>query len=305
MVKKLKKSLSLISVLVMFLLLTINTAYGADADKSDKEYVFDDAGLISDFDKEALNLRCKEASEKLEIDIMVATTYDTNGRSARDYGEDLIIDKDLGFEEDGRREKSCVLFLIDLDNSETYIVTSGLGILCITDNDIEEILNQVYNYIRSDYYMACLAYVDKTVDVIEHNMRAYADEYIDKWKENKYDYDTIESKYVNVEHNMFYRLRNPFVCLVISMIIALVSLALMAYNNKAKMTANGNTYMDRNEFKIHVQEDRFTNTTTTKHRISSSSSGSRGRGGSHHSSRGGSHHSGRGGRSFGGGGRKL
>lgn len=301
MVKELKKSLSVISIVVVFVLLAVNTVYGADEDNSDKEYVFDDAGLISDLDREALNLRCKEASEELEIDIVVATTYDTDGRSARDYGEDLIIDKDLGFEEDGRIEKSCVLFLIDLDNSETYIVTSGLGILCVTDNDIEEILNQVYNYIYSDYYMACLAYVDKTVNVIEHNMRTYADEYIDKWKENKYDYATFEDKYVNVEHNMFYRLRNPFVCLVISMIIALVSVVLMAYNNKAKMTANGNTYMDRNEFKIHVKEDRFINTTTFKHRISSSS------GSSHHSgrSRGGSHHSGRGGRSFGGGGRKL
>lgn len=300
MVKELKRALSVVSIVFLFVLLSVNAVYGAvDNGDSGKEYVFDDAGLISELDKEALNLRCKEVSEQLEIDIMVATTYDTNGRSSRDYAEDMIIDKDLGFEEDGRTEKSCVLFLIDLDNSETYIVTSGLGILCVQDEDIEEILNQVYNYIRSDYYLASLAYVDKTENIIEYNMRSYANEYVDDWKQNKYDYDTFEKKYVNIEHNLFYRLRNPVVCLVISVIIALVSVIIMAYNNKAKMTANGNTYMDRNEFKIHVKNDCFTNTTIAKHKISSSSGSSRG------GSRGGSHHSGRGGRSFGGGGRKL
>lgn len=302
MIKGLKKALSVISIVFIYVLIMDSMVYGeTDTVDLDKEYVFDDAELISELDEEALNLRCQETSRQLEIDIMVATTYDTNGRSAGSYAEDLIIDKDLGYEEDGRTEKSCVLFLVDLDNSETYIATSGLGILCVEDDDIEQILDQVYNYIRSDYYMACLAYVDKTADRIEHNLHAYANEYVDEWKNNKYDYKTFEKKYVNVEHNMFYRLRNPVVCLVISAIIASVSVILMAYNNKAGMTANGNTYMDRNEFRIHLKEDRFMNTTTTKHRISSSSGG----GGSHRGRRGGSHHSGRSGRSFGGGGRKL
>lgn len=300
MIKRIEKILSVISLLLVILLVAEDEVYAEPDDAgSEKQYVFDDADLIGEWDEEALSTRCEEASEEFEIDIAVATTYSTNGKSAREYAEDLIIDKDLGYETDGRVEKSCVLFLIDLNNRETYIATSGLGILCIEDDDIEDILDQIYIYIYSDYYMACLAYVDKTSEIINRNMRQYANEYVDDWKNNKYDYDTFDSKFVHVEHNVLYRLKNPIVDIMISVIIAGVSVFLMAYTNKAKMTINGNTYLDRNEFKIHVKNDHFLTSTSTKHRISSSSGsgGSRGRGGSYHS--------GRGGRSFGGGGRKL
>lgn len=106
-------------------------------------------------------------------------------------------------------------------------------------------------------------------------------------------------KYVNVEHGPFYILRNPIPCLIIALIVAGVAVAFMSYSNKARMTVTGNTYMDKNEFRMHVCSDRYINTTTTKTRISSESSG--GGGGSH----GGSHSSGSGGHSFGGGGRSL
>ena len=62
---------------------------------------------------------------------------------------------------------------------------------------------------------------------------------------------------------------------------------------------NGNTYMDRNEFKIRLENDRYINTTTVRRKIETNSGGSGG------GSRGGSFHRGSGGRSFGGGGRKL
>lgn len=300
MIKRIEKALLVISLSLAVFIVAGNVVC-ADEDNTTqaKRYVFDDADLISELDEEALNSRCEEVSKEFEIDIAIAATYNTDGRSARNYAEDLIVDEELGYEKDGRVEKSCVLFLLDLDNGETYIATSGLGILCVEDDDIERILDQVYIYVYSDYYMACLAYVDKTADIIEHNMNAYAKDYVDDWKKHQYDYDTFESKYVNKKYSIFSRFRNLGINFWISVMIAGVTVYLMGYKNKARMTVNGNTYMDKNEFKIHVKEDRFLNTTSTKHKISSSSGG---KSSSHH---GGSHHSGSRGRSFGGGGRKL
>lgn len=300
MIKRIEKALLVISLSLAVFIVAGNVVC-ADEDNTTqaKRYVFDDADLISELDEEALNSRCEEVSKEFEIDIAIATTYNTDGRRARDYAEDLIVDEELGYEKDGRVEKSCVLFLLDLDNGETYIATSGLGILCVEDDDIERILDQVYIYVYSDYYMACLAYVDKTADIIEHNMNAYAKDYVDDWKKHQYDYDTFEGKYVNKKYSIFSRFRNLGINFWISVMIAGVTVYLMGYKNKARMTVNGNTYMDKNEFKIHVKEDRFLNTTSTKHKISSNSGS---KSSSHH---GGSHHSGSRGRNFGGGGRKL
>ena len=303
MVEKRKKYLS--SLLAVFMALTIftMTAYAKSDEKQtdaeEKEYVYDEADLISILDEEELNERCQEASEEFKMDIVIATTYNTDGRTARTYAEDLIVENDLGYENDDRAEKSCILFLIDLDNNETYIATSGFSILCVEDEDIEDILDQIYVYIRNDYYMSCLAFIDKTEYVLDKNLDDYADEYVEKWENYEGGYEEFYNKYVDVEHNIFYKLRNPVVCLAISVIIAGVTVVIMAYRNKAKMTANGNTYMDRNEFKIRLENDRYINTTTVRRKIETNSGGSGG------GSRGGSFHRGSGGRSFGGGGRKL
>lgn len=293
---KIKKSLLVSLVFVCFFVLC------GFEDREEKIYVYDEADLLSEQDEEELNKKCKQASEECEIDVVVVTTDDVKGKSTRRFAEDFIVQKNIGYEDDDRVEKSAVLFLIDLDNGETYIVTTGMGILCIEDEDIETILDQIYLYIRTDYYLACSAFVDKTVDIVDDNMQGYVGEYKDKWVEWSGDYNEFEKKYVEDHENTeIRRLKDPVNCLIISVIIGIVSVSVMALNNRAKMTVNGATYMDRNEMKVNVHDDRYIRTTTTKTRINNSSSGSGHKSSSHH---GGSHHSSSG-RSFGGGGRRL
>lgn len=272
---------------------------GFASEKDSKTYVFDDADVIKEDDEEALTQKCQKASEECEVTIAIATTYDSGNLSSREYAESIIRKYDLGYEED-KFDKSVVLFLLDLDNSETYIATSGLGILFIEDDNIEEILDQVYMYVHTDYYSACSAFVDKTVDIINDNKSDYGSEYIEEWKNYDGNYKDFYNEYVKEKsHNVFYRLRNPIICLVISILIGSVSVAVMAISNKPKMTADGGTYMDKRNTKMHVNTDRYIRTTTSKVKINTESGS--GGGGGH----GGSFHSGGGGHSYGGGGRKL
>ncbi|MDY6328066.1 MAG: hypothetical protein SPL51_01130, partial [Lachnospiraceae bacterium] len=225
----------------------------------------------------------------------------------KEYAQESVLNNYLGYEDDDRFDKSAVLFLIDLDerNNDTYIVTEGLGILLIEDDDIENILDDVYAYIDSDlnltdFYTVCDVFLDSVSDTMLENYNDYGYDYMDDWEKFDGTYEEFDKKYVNVEHGPFYILRNPIPCLMIALIVAGVAVAFMSYSNKARMTVTGNTYMDKNEFRMHICSDRYINTTTTKTRISSESS-SGGGGGSH----GGSHSSGSGGHSFGGGGRSL
>ena len=275
------------------------------AKSTEKKYVDDAAELIPDGEEVKLVEKCKKLSDICKVDIGIATTTDAKGLSSKQYAQESVLNNNLGYEDDDRFDKSAVLFLVDLDNRETYIVTEGLGILLIEDDDIENILDDVYAYIdpdlsRTDFYTVCDVFLDSVSNTMIENYNDYGYDYMDDWEKFDGTYAEFDKKYVNVEHGPFYILINPIPCLMIALIVAGVAVAFMSYSNKARMTVTGNTYMDKNEFRMHICSDRYINTTTTKTRISSESS-SGGGGGSH----GGSHSSGSGGHSFGGGGRSL
>ncbi len=295
MMKKMRKTFILLVMVISSLIiirLNCNKIYAAE-----KEYVYDDADLLDEEEENTLNAKCKEASDECEIDISIATTDNANGKTSQKYAEDFILEKNIGYEYDDRFDKSAVLFLVDLDNNETYIATTGMGILCVEDSDIENILDNIYEYIKSDYYKAFDTFVNSTVRVINGNIKDYASEYRDEWETYDGSYEDFQNEYVNKKEPLFHKLRNPLISFVIAVVIGLIAVAVMALNNRAKMTASGDTYMNRNEIKFHINSDRYINTTTTKIKINNDSNG----GGGH----GGSSHSGSGGHSFGGGGRSL
>lgn len=269
----------------------------------EKRYVIDDANLLTDSEMEILEAKCKVLSDECEVDLAIASTNDALGKSTKEYAQDCVLDNNLGYEDDDRFDKSAVLFLVDLDNMETYIVTEGLGILLVEDGDIENILDDIYEYIgsgRYDYYNAYDTFLDSVSETIIRNYNDYGKDYEEEWETFTGTYAEFDKEYVNVEKSAFYVFKSPVICLAIALLVAGVAVAVMSYSNKAKMTATGDTYMDRNEFRIYLRDDRYIKTTTTKVRIDTDS-GSGGGGGSH----GGSHSRGSGGHSFGGGGRKL
>lgn len=308
MKKLLKKSLVVSFIIACFVML-------CGFDENEKK-VYDNANLMSEKDVDALNEKCVEVSKYIDIDIAIVTIDNAEGKTTQKYAQDFYVNHNLGYEDDGRFDKSSIVFVIDLDNRETYISTTGLGILFVEDHDIDSILDEVYKYIKTDYYLACSAFLDKTETVVENNKDDYGDEYLEDWKDFRGTYAQFFDKYVKDSNNVhgnnvtdeqrknnsiFYRLKNPVNCILIALVVGGVSVAIMAYSNKAKMSANGNTYMDKDKFNIHHRSDFYIKTTVQKNKIRSESSGGHSGGHGH----GGSFHSGSGGHSFGGGGRKL
>lgn len=58
--------------------------------------------------------------------------------------------------------------------------------------------------------------------------------------------------------------KNSSICLLIAIIIGAFSVSMMALRNRVKMTANGSTYVNRNDMKITVHTDKFIKTTTSR-----------------------------------------
>ncbi len=312
-IRKIKDKLILAFIFAIFFITAFgfNQVEAADYTIDDSNYddkqqkIYDDANLLTSAEKEKLAKSIIKAAKEAKLDIIVVTTNDTKGKSSQKYADDFYDQNKFGYE---YNYGSGVLLLIDMDNREVYISTSGLGILFINDNYIERILDNITPLVSSEKYYSC---TEKFVN----NVKTYAlkgmknvkyEETLEKWYDGKYDinekFDKIyENNKVVDEETVFTYLQNPLYSVIIALIIATITLLCLMATSKTKVTVNGRTYM-KNPVNFSVRQDHFTHTTTTKRKIETDSSGSKGS--SNRSSRSSTHRSSSG-RTHGGGGRKF
>ena len=84
------------------------------------------------------------------MDVVLVTTDDTGGLSARDYANDFYDEGGFGTGKDA----SGVLYLLDMDNRELYLSTSGVMIRFLTDDRIESMLDHAIDKMASGAYAA-------------------------------------------------------------------------------------------------------------------------------------------------------
>ncbi len=108
--------------------------------------VYDDANLFTNKEKVLLDKEANALGEDYNMDIVIVTIDDAEGKSSRVYADDYFDYNGFGI---GNR-RDGILFLLDMDNREIYISTSGEGIRYLTDKRIENILQDVYDSGISD-----------------------------------------------------------------------------------------------------------------------------------------------------------
>ncbi|MBQ5951217.1 MAG: TPM domain-containing protein [Lachnospiraceae bacterium] len=261
-----------------------------------QQKVYDQAGLLTQEQASALQQRAVAAAYDTSLDFVIVTTNDARGKSAMDYADDFYDDGNFGFE---GNHGSGVLFLIDMDNREIYVSTSGNGILWITDDEVEDILDAAYDdVVAGDYYDACDDFIDAAVKAAKGGQEA--ENVTGEYNPDKEDFPIID---VETKDPTFWeKLINPAglgLRGVISAIAAWISTAIMKRRAKTKSTVTYKTYQHGN-VDMRDARDILTNTTVVMHRIERNTSvGGGGGGGGGHSS----HHMSSGGHSHGGGGR--
>lgn len=143
-------------VLAFFLLFTVFCG-GLTAFAEEKR-VYDQAGLFSADSAMLLDARASTLTHKLEVDFIIVTTDDARGKTPQAYADDFYDDNGFGVGGD----KSGVLFLIDMDNREVYLSTSGKAIAYLTDTIIDGLLDDSIGYLkRQDYSGAASHFLDR------------------------------------------------------------------------------------------------------------------------------------------------
>lgn len=262
----LRNRLVKISILAMILILATGLfAYGV------LPQVSDEAGLFSNQEMEEIEKAALDLRDKLQLDIVIVTTNDNKGKTSRDYADDFYDEGGFGFGDDA----DGVLLLINMEDREVYISTTGIAIRYLTDARLDSILDKIYTHLGAGDYAEGVRVFLKEIDY-------YVGLGIPQGQYNQ------EEK---VPATIGQRLISYF---FISIVIGAVAVAIMSRSNKGKSTVRENTYMENNSFNIVNSIDRHRDTSVTHVVIQSSSSKGSGNRSTVHRSSSGRSHGGRG-----------
>ncbi len=242
----------------------------------------DEAGLLSAEGETALLVELEAAEAKTGWDIIILSIEDAKGKTARVYAEDFYDDNLVS--EDG---VSCV---IDMDNREIALQTTGEAIFYLTDARIENILDEAYSAVANGYYE------DAFSIMIEEVVACY-----DMGANGNYSYDE------NTGKTTMYRSLEPLEILL-ALVAALAIGGMIGGAIIAKYRLRFGEYRypfaSKNRVRLTTEVNQYVRTTKTSRRIPKNNGGGGGRSGGGGGGRS-TVRSGSSGRSHGGGSRKF
>lgn len=241
---------------VFLLLLSLSPAVLANG-----QTVVDEANLLTPQQEEDLAVYAESIINEYGMDVAIVVVSSLDGKSAQAYADDYFDYNGYGIGDDD----SGVLFLLAIDDREYAISTYGKAIDALSDRDIDELLDCVYNeFVSGNYYLGLRTYLDN----LENEFYDYAQ----SGKPGKPNYASI-----------------GIISLAVGAGAGGIGLAAMRSGMKtAKPQVGARSYLTENSFTLPVNQDTFLYTRTSRTPIPSSSSGG-GRGSTHTSSSGRSH----------------
>lgn len=198
-------------------------------------------------------------SEELSFDIVIVTTDSTGGKSSQSYADDFFDYNGYGFGEtyDG------ALLLINMEYREWHISTTGYGMRAITNSEVQEIGEELVEYLSyGDYEVAFQEFANQ----VEKEIKKERDSEV-------LDLGEIIFRFV--------------ISIVIGMGLAFIPVFVMKKKlNNVKAQQEASEYMKRNQIRMTQQRDMFLYSTMSRRRKPQESSS---RSGGHIGSSGRSH----------------
>lgn len=277
MMKRLKRAFTFLCLCAGWMLVMHASA--------EERLVYDHADLLTVQEEEYLENLAAEQGSQWNMNFLMVTIDDAEGKSSKEFADDFYDARfSEGSEEDG------VLYLIDMDNLEIYLSTSGEAIRYLTDERIEWILDEAYEYgAEEDYYGTFVSFLEETEKYLIKGITA-----------DQYNYDVDTGEIDDYQEPM----KITFGEFLFALVVALAAAVLTVLGIKAKYQLKFEDFhydaYTASEVNLSVKSDRLINTFVTHRRIPKNNGNSGGSGGSRSSV-----HRSSGGRSHGGGGRKL
>ena len=249
---------------------------------NEEEKIYAFADLFTDTEEEKLYSSVMKYIETYKLDMVILTIDENNKKDAQSYGEAFYIYNYFGFED---AKRSGCLFIIDMDNRDYYLVTSGSVIKYLDDSRIDSLLDSIIDEMKAGSYYSA---TDRLIRGVHNYGNSVPSSNANMLIDDNGDVKVKKSP-------------NVFLSLLISLISAIIFVAVNISKHKGIVLAsNANSYMTKEDGAMKKEDKLLSSVTTTRAvpKDPPSSGGSHMVGGS-------SVHIGGGGHSFGGGGRHF
>ncbi|HHV13293.1 MAG TPA: hypothetical protein GXX75_23760 [Clostridiales bacterium] len=241
------------------------------------QHVYDEAGLLSTDEIADLEELCKSYGDDAGLEIMILTHNDSAAPYAEDYIEDFEDQLPVG---------DRVYILVDMYNRVVFMEGYGKAETYIHSKRIDSIIDEITPDLSGgNYYNAFVTYIERsaaymsddselnydhdyTADTPQSNNPG-APNYDETWPS---DYNSSASKAANI-------LSNVWIQLLAAVIIAGITVAVMAYNSGGKMTAGAGNYVDQSHSGLIGRRDDYIRTTVTRVRKPQNNNNNHGGGG--------------------------
>lgn len=129
------------------------------------QWVFDEGGLLSLSQEQQLEEKAEMLFQDTGYNFFVVTLEDAGGKTSREAAEDFYIEHQTV--QDG------AVYLIDMDNRELYLATSGEMRYVLNDKRWKRALDAGYEFVADENYgEAFLAMLEQTEEYLEEGIEA-------------------------------------------------------------------------------------------------------------------------------------
>lgn len=248
---------------------SLQSAYAAAEDSK----VVDDADLLSYDEEQEIQSMLDEFAGESGWTLFAVTTDDANGMTSEEYADDYVDQN--AFEENG------VCFLIDMDNREIYMSTTGSAIRILTDHRIDSIMDDSYEYAGDGEYAKCF----------ETMIRETEDSFHEGIESGQYNYDRDTGEISKAPNRL--TVWDMLISLIAAAAAGGAVIAVIAGKYRLKFGGWQYDFKSNSRLDLTNKTDRLVNTFRTAHHIQRDSGGGSGSSGArsttHHSSGGGTH----------------
>lgn len=157
-----KKVIAGFAAILLCVLFSFTGVFAAEQSR-----VYDYAGLFTTEETQELEESIGEYREKTNLDLVVVTIDDAEGKTSREYADDFYDYNGFGVGSD----HSGILLLIDMDNRMAYLSTTGRAIEILTDSRIQEITDEVASCVGDgEYARGAQVFLEKTDAFVNPNI---------------------------------------------------------------------------------------------------------------------------------------
>ena len=134
-----------------------------ESSKVSKDYVVDNADLLTQTEENELSEKLQDISDELQFDVVVVTTNSIGSKTATEYADDYFDYNGYG----RGSNNDGALFLVDMGDRKWAISTSGYGIEALVDSALDDMEEEIVPYLKSgDYDGAFNEFADLTYDIV-------------------------------------------------------------------------------------------------------------------------------------------